>query len=204
MWIAPLLLEDHDVREVSFFGPLNNLLNSKVLPGIVLHIRNCNLELLHKVENVTFWPSLCCEQNLGRGLAIEILFKLVDVDLAHNVHVFVIVHHGFVVDTHRFNCLVFALGHLFFAKLFSEFSGLKLLQLCFFFGLHSPSDHDFLTFVLVFNLRSFSFIFLAFLWACFIFLLLQQLYSFLQLLNSLLLFPIFLLLRSERFGFFLV
>ena len=49
--LAPLFLQDHDVCEFSFFGPLNNLLDPVVFPWVVFHIWDRNLQFFQEVKD---------------------------------------------------------------------------------------------------------------------------------------------------------
>ena len=153
--IAPLLLEHHDISKVSLLRPLDDFFDSEVLSGVVLYVGNGNFELLEKFKNLSSRAAVGSDENFWGGFSIEVLVEFVDILLALDVFVVVVVHHGLVGHPHALNSVGLALGSCLLAVLLSLFSLLHLFQLGLGVCRHPPPDDDFLPLVFVFNLTSF-------------------------------------------------
>ena len=159
VWVAPLLLEDHDVREISVFAPFDDLLDAEVFSRIILTIWQSKFQLLQKVKDGTFRSSVCCNQDFWSCLTLEVLRKFIDILFSGNVLIIDVTHQGFICDSHALDGLIFAFWHLFFSKLLSELFRLQLLQLCLSMLDLSPLDDHFLSLVLILDLFYLSLVF---------------------------------------------
>ena len=159
VWVAPLLLEDHDVREISVFAPFDDLLDAEVFSRIILTVWKSEFQLLQEVKDGAFRSSVRGNQDFWSCFTLEVLCKFINILFSSDVLIIDVTHQGFVCDSHALDGFILAFWHLVFSKFLSELFRLQLLQLCLSMLDLSPLDDYFLSLMLILDLFDLSLVF---------------------------------------------